>query len=69
MFCGLEDLGRKKGKKLIATKSGLIGMKEYLKAYDHVKYFLPYLKPFLIETAFSLNFRGDFWVLKPKSND
>ena len=53
MFCGLEEerirLERKKKdkktkrKKSIAAKSGLVGMKEYLKTYHGVKYFLPYL--------------------------
>ena len=28
---------------LIATKSGLVGIKEYFKTYNHIKYFLPYL--------------------------
>ena len=56
MFCGLEEerteiRKKKKGKKrknLIAAKSGLVVMKEYLKTYNHMKYFLP----FLTETAF-----------------
>ena len=55
MFCGLgeksvQKLGRKKEEKtrkkkeknLIAAKSGLIGIKEYLKTFNHMKYFLPY---------------------------
>ena len=43
MFCGLEEEERtkfrkkikkkKKGKKLIAAKSGLVGMKGYLRTY------------------------------------
>ena len=39
----------KKGKKeenLIAAKSGLVGMKGYLKTSNRVKYFLPYLSRF-----------------------
>ena len=38
----------KKGKEknLIAAKSGLVGMKGYLKTYNHMKYFLPYLSRF-----------------------
>ena len=35
-----------KRKNLIAAKSGLVGMKEYLKTYNHMKYFLPYLSRF-----------------------
>ena len=58
MFCGLGEEERtkirkkkgKKGKNLIAAKSGLVGMKGYLKTYNPMKYFLPY-KPFLTETA------------------
>ena len=62
MFCGLgeekrtkirkkkkEKKGNKRKKKeinLITAKSGLVGMKEYLKTYNHVKYFLPYLSRF-----------------------
>ena len=38
---------KKKGKKkLIAAESGLVGMKGYLKTYNHEKYFLPYLSRF-----------------------
>ena len=29
-----------------------VGMKEYLTTYNQVKYFLPYLKPYLNKTAF-----------------
>ena len=50
MFCGLEERTRfrkkKKDKKKenhIAAKSGLVGMKEYRKTYNRVKYFLLYL--------------------------
>ena len=42
-----EKKGKKKQKKeinLIAAKSGLVGMKGYLETYNHLKYFLPYLK-------------------------
>ena len=54
MFCGLGEEERtkirkeKKGEKknLIAAKSGLVGMKGYLKTYNHMKYFLPYLNRF-----------------------
>ena len=49
MFCGLGEERTKirkkkkeKEKNLIAAKSGLVGMKGYLKAYNHMKYFLPY---------------------------
>ena len=31
---------------LIAAKSGLVGMKGYLKTYNHMKYFLPHLAIF-----------------------
>ena len=50
MLCGLGEEERtkfrkkkkgKKGKKLIAAKSGLVGMQGYLKAYNHMKYFCP----------------------------
>ena len=57
MFCGLGEEERTKftkkkkeikGKKenLIATKSGLVGIKGYLKTYNLMKYFLPYLSRF-----------------------
>ena len=45
----MEQKKEKKGKKvknLIAAKSGLVGMKGYVKKYNHVKYFLPYLSRF-----------------------
>ena len=48
----MQNLRRKKRKNLNAAKSGLVGMKGYLKTYNRVKYFLPYLKPFLTEAAF-----------------
>ena len=46
MFCDLGEEERtqfrkkkeNKNKKLIAAKSGSVGMKEYLKIYNHVKY-------------------------------
>ena len=37
---------RKKEMNLIAAKSGLVGMKGYLKTYNHMNYFLPYLSRF-----------------------
>ena len=41
-----KEIKGKKGKKkeinLIAANSGLVGMKGYLEAYNHMKYFLPY---------------------------
>ena len=36
-----KEKKEKKGEKLIAAKSVLIAMKEYLKTYNRVKYFLP----------------------------
>ena len=48
----VQKLGRKKKEKkkketnLIAAKSGLFGMKGYLKTYNPMKYFLPYLSRF-----------------------
>ena len=42
-----EKKGKKKEINLIAAKSGLVGMKGYLKTYNHMKYFLPYLSRFL----------------------
>ena len=50
MFCGLgeeertrfrkkKEKKREKKENLIAAKSGLVGMKEYLKTYNRVKYF------------------------------
>ena len=50
MFCGLGEEERTKSRKkkkeinLIAAESELVGMKGYLTTYNHVKYFLPYLK-------------------------
>ena len=55
MFCGLGEekrtkftkkIGKKKEKNLIAAKSGLVGMKGYLKTYNHMKYFLSHLSRF-----------------------
>ena len=74
MLCGLEEertkIGKKKkGKKrknLIATKSGLVGIKGYLKTYNQMKYFLPYFKPFLTETAFYAKLAGRFSGSKTK---
>ena len=45
---------------LIAAKSGLVGMKGYLKTYNHMEYFFPYFKPFLTETAFYAQLAGRF---------
>ena len=44
MFCGLGEKERtrfrkKKEKKLIAAKSGLVGIKGYFKTYNPMKYF------------------------------
>ena len=73
MFCGLGEEERtknrkeKKKKKLIAAKSGLVGMKEYLKTYNHMKYCLPYLNRFwLIETAVYAKLAGRFSGSKMK---
>ena len=58
MFCGLGEEERtkirkkKRKKNLIAAKSGLVGIKGYLKTYNRMKYFLPYLSRFWLETAF-----------------
>ena len=56
MFCGLGEeeptkIRKKKKEKekeinLIAAKSGSVGMKGYLKTYNPMKYFLPYLGRF-----------------------
>ena len=49
MFYGLREKERKtkkQRKKLIAAKSGLVGMKGYAKKYNHVKNFLPYFSRF-----------------------
>ena len=45
MFCGLgEEHARFRKKNLIAAKSGLVGMKGYLKTYNRVKYLFAVLK-------------------------
>ena len=44
---------------LFAAKSGLVGMKGYLKTYNHMKHF-SVLKPFLSETAFYTKLLGRF---------
>ena len=48
-----EKIGKKRKKEgkqkeinLIAAQSGLVGMKGYLKTYNHMKYFFPYLSRF-----------------------
>ena len=55
MFCGLGEEERTKFRKkkkekkemdVIAAKRGLVGMKEYFKTYNYMKYFLPYLSRF-----------------------
>ena len=75
MFCGLGEeehtkvRKKKKEIKLIVAKSRLVGMKGYLKTYNHSKYFLPYLSRVLLRLLFTLNLRGGFRVLKPKSRD
>ena len=76
MCCGLGEEERtkirkkKKGMNLIAAKSGLVGMKGYLKTYNHTKCFLPYLiSRFCLRPLFTPNFRCGFRVLKPKSRD
>ena len=58
---------KKKEMNLTAAKSGLVGMKGYLKTYNPMKYFLPYLSRFCLRPLFTPNFRGGFRVLKPKS--
>ena len=79
MLCGLGEEERtkirkkekeKKGKKkkeikLIAAKSGLVGIKGYLKTYNH-EIFFAVLKPFLTETAFYAKFTGRFSGSKTK---
>ena len=44
-------------------------MKGYLKTYNHVKYFQPYLSSFCLRPLFTPNLRGGFQILKPKSRD
>ena len=59
----------KKGKKRNKPhrgQNGLVGMKGYLKIYNHMKYFLPYFKPFLNETAFYAKLVGRFSGSKTK---
>ena len=51
---------KKETKKLIAAKSGLVGMKACVKTYYHVKYLLPYLSRFGMRLFFKPNFRGGF---------
>ena len=72
MFCGLGEKVRTKIRKkkkeinLIAAKRGSVGMKGYLETYNHMKYFLPYLKPFLTETAFYAKLAEQFSGSKTK---
>ena len=49
---------------LIVAKSGLVGMKGYLKASNQMKYFLPYF--ILTETAFYAKLAGWFSGSKTK---
>ena len=57
----------KKEKKLIAAKTGLVGMKGYLKTYNHnYEIFFAVLKPFLTETAFYAKLAGRFLGSKTK---
>ena len=68
MFSGFGEeectrFGKKSDKKridLISAKSGLVGMKGYLKTYNLVKYFLLHLNFFLNETAFYTKLLGQF---------
>ena len=72
MFCGLGKEERTKIRKkkkektrkkiLIAAKSGLVGMKGYLKTYkiQPYKIFLAQLKPFLTGAAFYAKLAGRF---------
>ena len=60
---------KRKRKKTHRAKSGVVEIKEYLKTYNRVKYFLPYLSRFLMRPLFTLNFPGGLWILKPKSRD
>ena len=74
MFCGLEERTKirkniKEKKKLIAAKSGLVGMKGYLETYNPMKYFSPYLRRFWLRPLFTPNLRGGFRVSKSKSRD
>ena len=41
-----EKKRKKKEINVIAAKSGLVGMKGYLKTFNHMKYFVPYLSRF-----------------------
>ena len=70
MICGLgherTDILEKKEKILLTAKSRLVGIKEYLEIYNHLKYFLWY---FLNATCFTPNFWGGFWVLNPMSRE
>ena len=66
MFSGLDEEEctrfKKKGKKIITAKSWFVGMKGYLKTYNHVKYFITVLEPFLNEThAFYVKLSGQFF--------
>ena len=75
MCCGLGEeehtkFRKQKKKKPIVAKSGLVGMKGYLKTYNNpVKYFLLYLSRFSMRPLFTPNFPHGFRVLNPKSRD
>ena len=58
---------KQKRKNLIMAKFWLIGMKGYLKSYNHEKYFFRHFSCFWTRPFLKLIFRGDFRVLKPKS--
>ena len=64
-----EKEKKQRKKKLIVAKSGLVGMKGYLKTYNRLKYFLPYSGRFLIRPLFTPNFPYGYWVLKLKSGN
>ena len=72
MFCGLGEEERTKIRKkkkeinLIVAKSGLVGMKGYLKTYKPYEIFFAVLKPFLTETAFYAQLAGRFSSSKTK---
>ena len=62
-----EKNNKKQETSLIAAKSEVEGMKKYFKTYNHVNYFLLYLRLFLIKALYTPNFWCGFGVLKPKS--
>ena len=71
MFCGLEEertrFRKKKKRKKPHRDQKWVGRdKRYLKTYNRVNYFLPYVKPFLIETAFCAKLSKRFYGPKIK---